>query len=60
MKLWAFHVSAAAVLGPPQMLSLVETHDDTHPKSALINIHPSCDPNGLSVCVFRASEQRLS
>ncbi len=34
------HVSDAAVLGPPQMLSLVETRDDTHPKPELINIPP--------------------
>lgn len=46
--------SAAAVLGPPQMLSLVETHDDTHPKP-----HPTLPvTDGLSVCEFRASEQR--
>ncbi len=27
-------------LGPPQMLSLVETRDDTHPKTVLINTPP--------------------
>ncbi len=43
------HVSAAAVLGPAQMLSLVEILDDTHPKPVLINIPPILFPHGLSV-----------
>ncbi len=47
------HVSAAAVLGPPQMLSLVETRDDTHPKPVLINIPPLLWP---MVCLYVYSE----
>ncbi len=34
------HVSDPAGLGPPRMLSLIETRDDTHPKPLLINIPP--------------------
>ncbi len=44
------HVSAAVVLGPPQMLSFV----DTHPKPVLINTHPSCDP--WFVCMWIQSK----
>ncbi len=47
------HVSDAAVLGPPQMLSLVETRDDTHPKPELINIPPLLWP---MVCLYVYSE----
>ncbi len=38
-----FMCSAAAVLGPPQMLSLVEKRDDTHPKPVLIR---TCERSG--------------
>ncbi len=47
------HVFTAAVLGPPQMISLVETHDDTHPKPVLINIPPLLWP---MVCLYVYSE----
>ncbi len=57
-------MSAPAVLGPPQMLSLVEMRDDAHPKLVLINIPPPPVTHGLSIvlsaCVFRASEHGLS
>ncbi len=43
------HVSAPAVLGPPQNLSVVETRDDTHPKPVLINISPLLWP---MVCLY--------
>ncbi len=43
-----------AVLGPPQMLLLVETRDDdTHPKPVLINIPPLLWP---MVCLYVNSE----
>ncbi len=45
------HVNAAAILA--QMLSLVETHDDTHPKPVLINIPPRLWP---MVCLYVYSE----
>ncbi len=51
------HVSAPAVLGPPQMLSLVEMRDDAHPKLVLINIPPPPVTHGLSiVCLHVYSE----
>ncbi len=38
-------------LGPPQMLSLVETRDDTHPKQYWSTPHPSCDPWFICMCI---------
>ncbi len=49
----SIHVNAPAVLGPPQMLSLVETRNDTHPKTVLINIPPLMWP---MVCLYVYSE----
>ncbi len=46
----SIQVSTAVVLGPHQMLSLFETHDDdAHPKPVLINIPPLRWP---MVCLY--------